>query len=163
MSTKHAYRLAIDIADRIREHPDHATTPRILIDAWATLYQWHRTGEQAWRITPEQAQRLLDEPLPADIPLATATTRAPAMLYQLPERRQWILLARHQAHQPTPSPAEGPAAWAFAQPLLTYCTTLEDGTLAAGHFNLLDQPTPATIAEEDYRVSLAIAQHYRPR
>ena len=83
---------------------------------------------------------------------------------------------------PAPSeiPVYGAARWAYAQPVLTYCTALADDTLSAGYYSLTDQPTPATlslrpgitlgqsiralteasIAEEEYRVALALIHHY---
>lgn len=153
--------------------------PRVMIDAWASLYRWHVTGERVWRISDEQADRLMDEPLPPALNLATAPVRGEAVAYQLPDRSEWIVLARH-APAPCLVVVHGDCRWSYAQPVLTYCTELPDGSLASGYFSLADMPTPsvlelrpgmtmlsgpltaAEIAEEDYRVSLAIAQHYRP-
>lgn len=183
--------------------------PRIQLDAWASLLTWHQSGEQVWRIREEQAERLLDEPLPAELDLATAPTRGHAVCYTLPDRREWIVLARIPANHTIT--VHGDLGWAYRQPVLTYCTTI-GARLASGYLQLLDQPHPpdlalrpgtalfrrlpptslagvsetvhspshppgggpgdgnfsqrqlgdADIVEEDYRVSLAIAQHYRP-
>lgn len=156
--------------------------PRVLLDAWASLVRWHECGERVWRITPAAADETADMLLPADLPLATAPVRAEAVCYQLPDRSQWIIIARH-----TPAPCEvvvrGGVRFAYAQPVLTYCTLLADDTLASGFASLVDQPTPveltlapghrygrtlralteAECAEEDYRMSLALLHHYFPQ
>lgn len=179
MSSKQIYSTANRIHGKILDIGDVKKLPRVLIDAWASLYAWHQSGERVWRITAEQAGRLLDEPLPDAIMLESSPTRGPAVCYELPSRRDWIVLARH-----APPPCEivvfENLRWAYGEPILTYCTELENGTLSSGYFNLRDYPNPskiqirpgyglisgkltmAEIAEEDYRVSLAIAQHYRP-
>lgn len=150
--------------------------PRVRLDAWASLQLWHTSGELMWRITPEQADRMMDEPLTSDLPLQTAPTRGPAVCYILPDG-EWIVLARHSAGEEIK--VRGAIAWSYNQPLLTYCTATDEG-LSSGYVNLIDQPTPrsvvllpgtgsisgpltaAQITSEDYRLSLAIAQHYRP-
>ena len=155
--------------------------PRVQLDAWSTLWRWHAAGERVWRISQAMAEETEDMVLPAALDLATARTRGEAVAYQLPLRSEWTVLARH-----APAPAEIPvyesARWAYAQPVLTYCTVLADGTLAAGYYSLADMPTPdrlalrpgvtlgqsiralteASIAEEDYRVMLALVHHYLP-
>lgn len=179
MSRKHLYRLADKIQRELLTygHPiDRA--PRVLLDTWSSLSAWNQAGEKTWRISHEQAEILLDTPLPATLPLATAPTRGPAVCYILPDLSEWIILARISAlHKII---IQGDISWAYSQPVLTYCTALESGPIAAGYVNLTDQPTPdrlhlqpgtasrrgklseAEITEEDYRLSLAIAQHYRP-
>lgn len=162
------------------------TVPRVLIDAWATLEAWHRHGERVWRISRAAAEETADMLLPADLPLATARTRGEAVAYQLPERDEWIVLARHQPR--TPITVLGPAVGidGFAQPLLTYVTELRDGALAAGYYSLADYPTAGSLpdlirgghgysttraprplgeaetAEESARVALALLHHYLP-
>lgn len=157
--------------------------PRVMVDAWATLSRWHQHGERVWRITPAAADETADMLLPPDLALATARTRGEAVAYQLPERSEWIVIARH-APAPCTVTVRGPdVGWAYAQPVLTYCTELADGALAAGYYNLIDQPTPARlelrpgttlglttlralsaadIAEDEYRVALALVHHYFP-
>jgi hypothetical protein len=167
---------AIDWPDDWPEHVD-----RIYVDAWATLYRWHEAGERVWRISQAVADETEDMCLPSDLDLATARTRGEAVTYQLPVRSEWIVIARH-----APAPCEvrvhGDVRWAYAQPVLTYCTMLADGSLAAGYYSLADMPTPdlltlrpgatlgrsvralteASIAEEEYRVALALIHHYLP-
>ena len=156
--------------------------PRVLLDSWATLEAWHRHGERVWRISRAVAEETADMLLPPDLSLATAATRGPAVAYQLPDRAEWIVIARH-APAPSAITVRGPdIGWGWRQPLLTYCTELDDGTLAAGYYSLTDQPTPArlslrpgvtlgltlrqltaaSIAEEEYRVGLALLHHYLP-
>lgn len=176
--TKQLYNHATTLQRLIMAAGGPAKAPRVAVDGWATLWLWHRHGEVVWRISAEQAARLLDEPLPLDLPLATAPTRGPAVAYQLPERDTWVLLARHEAGAVLPIYA-GMEPIAYDRPTLTYATEIESG-LDTGYHSLIDQPTPAAlalrpgysllrgrlteldIAETDYRVSLAIAQHYRP-
>lgn len=180
MSKKQAYQLAESLQQKLRafSQAEIAHAPRVMLDSWASLFLWHRSGEKTWRISEEQAERLLDDPLPEDLRLETAPTRGPAVLYQLPEFSAWIILARHRASAPVQ--VWESVAWAYAQPVLTYCTPLESGAIAAGYLNLIDQPTPgaltlspgrsltrgalteAEITEEDFRLSLSTAQHYRP-
>lgn len=157
--------------------------PRVLLDAWASLVRWHECGERVWRISAAAADETGDMLLPADLPLATARVRAEAVCYQLPARETWIVLARH-----APAPCEvivrGDLRWAYRQPVLTYCTQIDD-SLASGIYNLDDCPTagslPLTIApgtslglrgvrplgeaevsEEEARISLALIHHYMP-
>lgn len=180
MSKKHIYRIAEGLQRQLRAFSQDqlGQAPRVFLDAWASLWLWSQSGEKVWRITEEQADRLLDDPLRADLPLATAPTRGAAVCYQLPDYESWIVLARHQTK--TFIQVWGELGWAYAQPVLTYCTPLETGALSAGYLNLLDQPHPpdihlrpgrglisgqlneAQIVEEDFRLFLAIAQHYRP-
>lgn len=155
--------------------------PRVLLDSWASLLRWHECGERVWRISAAAADETGDMLLPSDLSLATARVRAEAVCYQLPDRESWIVLARH-----APAPCEvvvrGDVRWAYAQPVLTYCTEL-DGALSAGVYNLLDCPTAdslplsiapgtslglkgmrplgeAEVTEEDSRISLALLHHY---
>lgn len=176
--TKHLYHHANTLQRLIVAAGGPVKAPRVAIDGWATLWLWHRHGEAVWRISAEQAERLLDEPLPPDLPLATAPTRGRAVAYQLPERREWVVLARHEAKAAIPIYA-GLEPIAYDRPTLTYITETDDG-LDTGYYSLIDQPTPAAlslrpgyglllgrltqvdISEVDYRVSLAIAQHFRP-
>lgn len=157
--------------------------PRVMLDAWASLVRWHEAGERVWRISAAAADETGDMILPADLPLATARVRAEAVCYQLPDRSEWIVLARH-----TPAPCtvvvRDPLAWAYRQPVLTYCTIVDD-RLASGYYSLADYPTagalPVTIrpghvygaagvrplgeiaaAEEDSRIALALIHHFLP-
>lgn len=152
--------------------------PRVALDGWASLYAWHQAEEPWWRISEEHAERMLDEPLPPDLELATAPHRGPAMAYQLPDRGEWIVLAVHR--RAAPIIVRDDVYWGYAQPVLTYCTELASGDLATGYISLVDHPraqdlqlrpgfrltgaalTDVEILEEDYRLALAIAQHYRP-
>lgn len=159
--------------------------PRIALDAWATLYRWHEGGERVWRISPAVADEMADVVLPPDLPLATAPVRAEAVAYQLPERGQWLVLARH-APAPAVVVVYGEIRWAYAQPVLTYCTELEDGTLASGGYSLTECPTAGSLpdrlragtslglqgarrlgeaetTEEEARLALALVHHYLPR
>lgn len=176
--TKDLHDLAHRLQDLLRAAPSMDQAPRGAVDGWAALYGWHRAGERWWRISEEHAERLLDEPLPADLQLAMAPTRGEGMAYQLPDRQDWIVLARWQPQEIIP--VWGERTVAYRQPVLVYATAAADGTLLSGYVSLIDQPTPpdvhlrpgvsllrgpltdAEITEEDYRLSLAIAQHYRP-
>lgn len=173
----HIYEIANRLQRSLLEAESIPTAPRVALDGWASLQAWNQAGQQRWPISPEQADRLLDEPLPVDLALATASTRGPAVCYVLPDGA-WIVLARHEKNQFIP--VFGEVGWGYSGPVLTYCTELEDRSVASGYINLLDQPTPAhlklypgtatkagpltevQITEEDYRLSLAIAQHFRP-
>lgn len=170
----------------LRAAADHPTdwaqrVPRVQLDAWATLSRWHAGRERVWRISAAMADETEDIVLPPDLDLAVARVRGEAVAYQLPLRSEWIILARH-----APAPAEvvvrSSVRWAYAQPVLTYCTMLADGSMAAGYYSLLDMPTPdmlalrpghtigrairaltdASITEEEYRVALALIHHYMP-
>lgn len=179
------YTLAQRTQDALRRAAEAAPdtwpqlVPRVQLDVWATLYRWHAGGERVWRISAAMAEETEDMILPPDLDLATARTRGEAVAYQLPLRSEWIVLARH-VPAPSEIPVYGAARWAYAQPVLTYCTMLADGTISAGYYSLTDQPTPArlslrpgitlgqsiraltaaSIAEEEYRVALALIHHY---
>lgn len=157
--------------------------PRVLLDGWATLEAWHRCGEQVWRISRAVAEETADMTLPAGLALSTARTRGAAVAYQLPDRAEWVVIARHA---PAPSPVTVMGAdigWAFSQPVITYCTEGDDGGLCAGFISLADCPTAASLpdlirpgsslgqhgerqlgatetAEESARLSLALLHHY---
>lgn len=176
--TKDLHRHAHRLQATLRAVPSIDQAPRAAIDGWAALYAWHAAGEPCWRISEEHAERLLDEPLPDTLDLVTARTRGHGVAYQLPDRGEWIVLARWQPGMAIP--VYDDRTLGYRQPVLVYCTELDAGTLATGFLNLLAQPRPpdvqlrpgvslmrgqlgeAEITEEDYRVSLAIAQHYRP-
>lgn len=183
--TKDLYRLAEKLQRKLREltgdDPSKvAAVPRVMLDAWATLQKWNLTGEAIVRITEEEEQGLLSHRLPNDLGLALAKLKHESLACQLPNRKEWIVIARH-----APGPVEivvyGPLRWAYKQPLLTYVTELEDGSLAAGFINIVDQPTPvhlslqpgtlqgkkpkklseAEITTEDYRFTLALTKLYK--
>ena len=178
-----APRLQAEILRAVETAPSAWTqhVARVQLDAWATLARWHAGGERVWRISAAAADETADMLLPLDLPFSTARTRGEAVAYQLPDRHEWIILARH-APAPCVVPVAEGVSWAFRQPLLTYCTELDGGTLAAGYYSLADQPTPAqlvlspgntlgqslralteaSIAEEEYRVGLALIHHYLP-
>lgn len=158
------------------------SAPRVMLDAWATLEAWHRHGERVWRITPAAADETADMLLPPSLDLATAPTRGAAVAYQLPDRAEWIVLARH-APAPAAVTVLGPdIGWAYRQPVLTYCTEVRGG-LASGYYSLADYPTAGALpdlirpgssltirgarllgeaetAEESARVALALLHHY---
>lgn len=165
------------------DHPGDwaAHVDRIYVDAWASLYRWHAGGERVWRISAAMAEETEDMVLPPALQLASARVRGEAVAYQLPLRSEWIVLARH-APAPCAVDVYGDQRWAYAQPVLTYCTMLADGSMAAGYYSLADMPTPdllalrpghtigrsiraltdASITEEEYRVALALIHHYMP-
>ena len=181
------YTLAQRTQDALRRAAEAAPdtwpqlVPRVQLDAWATLWRWHAGGERIWRISAAMAEETEDMLLPPDLDLATARVRGEAVAYQLPQRSEWIVIARH-APAPSKIPVHGAVRWAYAQPVLTYCANLAGGTLSAGYYSLADQPTPnqlslrpgltlgrsiralteASIAEEEYRVMLALIHHYMP-
>jgi hypothetical protein len=111
--------------------------------------------------------------------LQPAPVRAEAMAYQMPDRAEWIVIARHPAMAMINVYQD--LGWQYRQPLLTYCMEPPSGGLAAGFFNLIDQPTPerlmlspgttltmagprklgtGEITEDDYRVTMAITHLY---
>ena len=164
-----------------RRWSDHV--PRVMLDAWASLVRWHQSGEPVWRISSAMADETADMVLPPDLPLATARVRAEGVCYQLPDRSEWIVIARH-APAPCVVDVKHPLALAYRQPLLTYATMV-DGTLCSGYYSLADYThigalpvriapgstlTPrgrrqlgdAETAEEDARVALALVHHYMP-
>lgn len=186
--TKDIYRLADRLQRELLElaadrSPEDwaAHAPRVLLDAWASLYRWNHDGEHRWRISAAAADEVGDMLLPPDLPLATAPVRAKAVAYQLPDRGAWIILARH-APAPSDVIVRGDVRWAYAQPVLTYCTMIER-ELASGYISIADMPTAgalllrpglsltlsghrvlgaAEISEEDWRLSLALLHHYLP-
>ncbi len=187
--TKHLYSLSARLQEQLLgaamlypqdEWARHA--PRVQIDAWATLWRWHVTGEQIVRLTDEAEGAILARPLPVDLLLSTAPLRHESLALQLPDRSEWIVIARH-APAPAVIPVYGPHTWAYAQPLLTYVASSPRGTpegIASGYVNLIDQPTPrdlrlipgtvtdiatervashlteADVVREDYHLALAI-------
>lgn len=178
-----AHHLQAEILRSVERDPANwsSQVARVQLDAWATLARWHEHGERVWRISAAAADETADMLLPPDLSLATARTRGEAVAYQLPDRPEWIILARH-APAPCVVPVAEGVSWAWGQPLLTYCTLLDGGPMAAGYYSLTDQPTPArlslrpgntlgqtlralteaSIAEEEYRVGLALLHHYLP-
>lgn len=172
MTTKRLYMIATRLQNLILQAGSIEGSPRVFIDGWASLYRWTINHERVWRISEEQADRLLDAPLPANLLLATAPTRGEACCYILPDRRSWILVARH-----VPAPSEivvrSDVRWAYAQPVVTYLSEDDSGGIETGYVNLTDQPTPAdlilipgtgrspiNILDIDAKLSLALAQHY---
>lgn len=188
--TKHLYTLARNLQSALLQAAGDLPPPvnwgklalRVHLDAWATLYRWHEAGEPITRITPEAEDAILSGGLPPDLPLATAPLAQPALACQLPDRSQWIVIARHS---PAPSHITLRAAhgWTFAQPVLTYCSNTETGGIMSGFVNLTDQPTLADlrlspgrsiksdgqikslseseVTEDEYRLALAIHSLYR--
>jgi hypothetical protein len=150
------------------------------LDAWATLLQWHESGEPITRITDEQETALL-EGLPPDLDLARAPLSHSALAIQMPERKYWFVIARHEAQDPIFVAQD--QMWAYPAPMITYVSNCHDGGLMSGYINLRDQPTPshlqlipgfalssdgtchrlseAEIAEDDYRLALALSALYR--
>ncbi len=187
--TKHLHLLAAEMQRTLRRAAGDLPAPvdwstlalRIHLDTWATLYRWHRAKEPIIRITEETEAAILDDGLPADTVLATAPLKHEALACQLPDRRQWIVIARH-----APAPCDVAVwqqhGWRYGQPLLTYCCNTDDGGLMAGFVNLIDQPrlrdldlmpgrlikkdgtmpklTVAEITEESYRLEMAIFSLY---
>lgn len=148
--TKHLYRHSTRLQEQLLgaallhgpEWPRH--TPRIYLDAWASLWRWHLAGEHVIRLTEEMEQDLLARPLPPDLPLATAPLQHEALAIQLPDPGQWIVIARHPAKQPIQ--VQGDVAWVELSPMLTYCASGSSrDALHSGYHNLRDQPTPAAL------------------
>ena len=152
--TKHIYRIASGLQETLLgaamlyppdEWPHHV--PRVHLDAWATLYRWHAEGERIWRVTEQEEAWMLDHPLPARLPLIDAPVRAEALAVQLPDRSEWVVIARH-ATAPVTIPVHGDVRFGYTQPLLTYCSPgsrTDDGSLGSGFVNLIDQPEYGSI------------------
>lgn len=185
--TKHLYRLAHALQETLRKSAGSPpaknwvqSVPRMHLDAWATLFRWNQIGEPITRITEEQESALL-EGLPPDLDLARTPLSQPALAIQMPERKYWFVIARHEAKEPIV--VHGEQMWAFQNPIITYVSNCHDGLLMSGYVNLGDQPTPAhlrlypgfalksdgscqplaeaEITEDDYRLALALSAFYR--
>ena len=189
--TKHLYRIATSVQEQLlgaallspaSEWPKQVS--RVQLDAWATLWRWHAIGEPITRITPEAEDAMLDQPLPPDLPLATARTRSEALAVQLPDPREWIVIARHPGNATII--VQSQHCYGYAQPLLTYCASSARGSesgYTSGYINLIDQPTigdvrlyagtitdafterqqaltEAEITDDDYRLAIAIHALY---
>lgn len=176
---KQLYSIATTVQNAIRSEEKIENCERILLDTWATILQWNIAGENIWRITDEQADALMTTPLPPDLQLASAFPERRAAAYQLPNRKQWIVIARHSAKHPIPVYKD--LLYSFPEPVITYVTEI-DSQLSAGYYNLTDMPTPADLIlhqgyslgpksarrlseietlEEDWRVSLALLAFYQ--
>lgn len=156
--------------------------PQVSLDAWTALVAWHQAGEPVTRLTDEAEDAILAQPLPADLPLATARVRrGGAIAVIMPERSLWIILARLAAQQPVPV-QDG---WTLGrrQAILAYVRNDPDSRgIAAGYYSLEDHLTlgslhlrpgttlradgttrplgEADTADDDYRVLLALHQLY---
>lgn len=189
MMRKRAYRIAEYLQQQLHgaalAHPPDQWAihvPRVQLDGWASLWRWHQAGEPVWRITEAEERDTLAAPPRGDVQLATCRLRREAVACILPDRRDWIVIARH-----APAPAWVPVycehGWAYAQPLVTWCGRSDgEGATAftSGYVSLLDQPTPADVVvlpgtvtdletersapiteaqsvHDDYRLALALA------
>lgn len=134
--TRKLYSLATRLQAKLLEaglaHMDNADR-----DAWATLFRWHQAGERVWRVKGPSAALL------PGLDLARAPTIASAVLYQLDDRSEWILVARHGAAEAIAVKAPD-MVFAYPEPMLTYLTPVAD-TLASGVVNLQEMPTPADL------------------
>jgi hypothetical protein len=107
---------------------------RVYVDAYLTLVRWHWAGEHVYRVRDGRSPAI--DP---GLALATAPVVREAVVYVL-DREDWVAIARHPARHPI---TVGPGKMlGYPAPVLTYCTEVAGGTLAAGYVNLTDQPTP---------------------
>lgn len=137
--TKRIHTLAHEVQARLLAGP-WPPKQRVLVDAWAALIVWRAEGEHVFRLRAG----VHAPPIPPDLRLVSAPLRKAAVCYILPLRGQWMILARVPAQYPLPvrSPER---TLAFRQPLLCYATVTESGSLASGHINLWDQPSPRDV------------------
>ena len=144
---KHLYQLATQLQEGLRGAAQAGKpigqVPRALLDAWATLYRWSRSGEPIVRLTDESEEAMLERPLQATLPLARAPLATEALACQLPSRSDWIVIARH-APAPCWVQVWEQIGWEYAQPVLTYSGLL-DGVTLSGYLSLEDMPTPADL------------------
>lgn len=150
--TKSLYRHASSLQDQLLgaallypadQWPLHA--PRVQLDAWATLWRWHTSGEPMTRMTNEAESAMLSHPLPSDLRLASVALQAEALAVQLPPR-DWIVIARHPAGAIIP--VHGSHSYGYAQPVLTYMASSAIGSAhgyRSGYVSLTDQPTVADL------------------
>lgn len=159
--------------------------PRGQLDAWAALVCWHELGEHVTRLTEEMEEALLEAPPDPATPLASTAVRREAIGIQMPDRSEWLVMARIPALARIP--VHGAHHWGYRQPVIAWCGSSpsgnEDGYIS-GYINLLDQPTladvrisgglvtsllteesrarsAADLIGDDYRVSLALAVFLR--
>jgi hypothetical protein len=191
--TKHIYRHASSLQEQLLgaallypddEWPLHA--PRVQLDAWATLWRWHSSGEPMTRLTIEAESAMLSRPLPGDLRLATVALQTEALAVQLPPRN-WIVIARHAAQAIIT--VNGQHCYSYAKPVLTYMASSAVGSAhgyGSGYVSLIDQPTVADLqlyagtltdsaterqidlgsadaAEDEYTLDLAIHALYTRR
>ena len=187
--TKHLYALANNLQSALRRAAGDTLPPvdwskralRVHLDAWATLWRWHQVGEPIIRITEEAEDAIISGGLPASLRLADAPLSKEALACQLPDRSQWVVIARHSPGPCTVQVWEQ-HGWTFAQPVLTYCANTESGGIMSGFVNLIDMPTVADlrlipgklitkdgrtpdlteseVTEDEYRLHLAIHSLY---
>lgn len=140
--TKHLQRMQAAFRDTLLERgtPLQKPLPPTARDGYAALWTWEQCGYPIHRLT---AQDLVAARagLPPDLRLATAATRGPALAYQLPERDQWIVLARIVARDPIEVSPD--ARYAYSETMLCYVT--EIGDWAIGCINLDKSPTVSTL------------------
>lgn len=133
--TKHIYRLATRLQQTLLGAPwPPPPEIRVMVDAWASLQAWHAAGEHVYRIRRDVRM----PPIAPDLDLAAAPTVRPAVCYVL-DTDQWLIVARHRAHEPIPIRAPERII-GYPAPVLTYCTEVEHGRLASGYVNLTDIP-----------------------
>lgn len=150
--TKHLYRLATSAQEQLMgaallypadEWPLHA--PRVQLDAWATLWRWHTSGEPMTRLTIDAESAMLSRPLPGTLSLATVPLQDEALAVHLPPR-DWIVIARHPAQSIIT--VHGQHCYSYAQPVLTYMASSAVGSkdgYRSGYVSLIDQPTVADL------------------
>jgi hypothetical protein len=191
--TKHLYRHATSLQEQLLgaallypadQWPLHA--PRVQLDAWATLWRWHTSGEPMTRMTNEAESAMLSRPLPGDLRLASVALQTEALAVQLPPR-DWIVIARHPAKAIIT--VHGSHSYCYEQPLLTYMASSAVGSAhgyRSGYVSLIDQATVADLqlyagtltdsaterqidlgaadaAEDEYTLALAIHALYTRR
>lgn len=169
--TKHLYRHAVVLQEQLMGaamlHPAEEwvrCVPRVQPDAWATLWRWHQAGEPIVRITEEMESALLARPPDPATPLANVPLQREALACQLPDRSQWMVVARH-APAPAYIPVHGEHGWAYGEPVLTYCGSSALGTesgLVSGFVNLLDQPTLGALLLGAGTITAAVSEEPRP-
>lgn len=111
--------------------PGHVGPPRPLPpvprDAWASLLTWHNAGQRVWRIREER-------PCPGDLDLSRPPV-AKGQAYQMPDRAEWIVLARLEAGEVVP--VRDRVAYAFPEAMITWLGSPDaQGRISAGCINL---------------------------
>jgi hypothetical protein len=77
--------------------------------------------------------------LSPELDLVRAPVHYEACGYELPGRKAWIVVARHQPSQTIVLRAPE-AVFAYPEPMLSYCTNLPNAALASGVINLVESP-----------------------
>jgi len=125
--TKHLIMIGNDIRARLLAGGAPQHMEPVLRDAWASLFRWHQAGGNVYRLREVRE-------CPQDLAI-NGKPRNRSCCVQLPNRTEWIVLARHEPGEVIGlNPGTDP--WAYPDTTLTWCCDLDGRGLESGAINI---------------------------